>query len=184
MWNWDYWHFFYHWCYFCSAAQSHPTLLRPHGLQYPRPLCPSPSPKFAQVHMHCISDAIQPSHPLMPSSPSASIFPWVRDFSNESAVYIRWLKYWSFNFSISPSKEYSSSIIKLISSIKMYSFLKVSLLFHLFNHRPWTFKKQNMSSCIFCHRFHMMLEVNQASLVAHIVKNKPAIQETQAGNIL
>ena len=36
-----------------------------------------------------------------------------------------------------------------------------------------------MSSYIFCHRFHMMLEVNQGSLVAHLVKTLPAIQETQ-----
>ena len=58
-------------------------------------------------------DAIQPSHPLMPSFPSAPnlsllppIFPSIRDFSNESAVSIRWLKYWSFSFSISPYNEY------------------------------------------------------------------------------
>ena len=38
------------------------------------------------------------------------IFPSIRDFFNESAVYIRWPKYWSFRFSISPSKEYSGSI--------------------------------------------------------------------------
>ena len=36
-----------------------------------RPPCPSPSPEVCQVHVHCIGDAIQPSHPLMPSSPSA-----------------------------------------------------------------------------------------------------------------
>ena len=45
--------------------------LQPDGLQHARPLCPSPSPKFAQVHVHYISDAIQASHPLTPSSPSA-----------------------------------------------------------------------------------------------------------------
>ena len=45
--------------------------LQPHGLQHSRPPCPSPSPRVAQVHVHCISDAVQPSHPLMPSSPSA-----------------------------------------------------------------------------------------------------------------
>ena len=42
-----------------------------HGLQHTRPPCPSPSPRVAQVHVHCIGAAIQPSHPLMPSSPSA-----------------------------------------------------------------------------------------------------------------
>ena len=45
--------------------------LRPHGLQHTRPLCPSPSPKVCPSYVHCIGDAIQPSHPLTPSSPSA-----------------------------------------------------------------------------------------------------------------
>ena len=43
-------------------------------------------PGVCQVHVHCISDAVQPSHPLMPSSSSASIFPSIRDFSNQSSV--------------------------------------------------------------------------------------------------
>ena len=47
-------------------------------------------PKFAQVHVHCIGDAIQPSHPLMPSSPSAiSLTQHIREFFSESAVHIR-----------------------------------------------------------------------------------------------
>ena len=58
--------------------------------------------KFAQVHVHCIGDAVQPSHPLTPSSPSALSFSLIRDFSS---VRIRWPKYWSFSFS--PSSEYS-----------------------------------------------------------------------------
>ena len=67
-------------------------------------------PKFAKVHVLCMGDAIQPSHPQMPSSPSALNFPSIRDFSNRSAVRIRWPTYWSFNFSISPSNEYSQLI--------------------------------------------------------------------------
>ena len=50
---------------------SHPVMsdsLRPHGLQH---TWPHQLPKFAQVHVHCISDAIQPSHPLTPFFPSA-----------------------------------------------------------------------------------------------------------------
>ena len=42
-----------------------------HGLQHPRPPCPSPSPEFAQFHVHYIGDDVQPSHPLIPSSPSS-----------------------------------------------------------------------------------------------------------------
>ena len=51
-------------------------------------------PKFTQVHVHGIGDAIQPSHLLMPSSPSALSLSRIRDFSNESAVCIRWPKDW------------------------------------------------------------------------------------------
>ena len=67
-------------------------------------------PKFAHVHAHCIGDAIQPSHPLTPSSPLPAIFPSIRDFSNESALRIRWPNYWSFSFSFSPSNECSGLI--------------------------------------------------------------------------
>ena len=45
-------------------------------------------PEFAQVHVHCIGDTVQPSHPLIPSSPLPSIFPSISDFSNESSVHI------------------------------------------------------------------------------------------------
>ena len=67
-------------------------------------------PEFAHTHVHWIGDAICPSHPLLPPYPPASIFPSIRVFSNELALHIRWLKYWSFSFSISPSKENSGLI--------------------------------------------------------------------------
>ena len=63
-------------------------------------------PELAQTHVHRVSDAIQPSHPL--SSPSPPAFNLFRVFSNESALINRWPKYWSF--SISPSNEYSGLI--------------------------------------------------------------------------
>ena len=82
---------------------------RPHGLQHSGLPVPHQLLELAQTHVHQVSDAIQPSHPL--SSPSlASIFPSIRVFSNESALRIRWPKYWSFSFSISPSNEYSGLI--------------------------------------------------------------------------
>ena len=66
-------------------------------------------PKFTQTHVHSVSDAIQLSHPLSPLLLLPSIFP-VSVFSNESALQIRWPRYWSFSFSISPSNEYSGMI--------------------------------------------------------------------------
>ena len=67
-------------------------------------------PEFTQTHVHRVSDAIQPSHPLLSPSPPIFNLPSIRVFSNESVLHIRWPKYWSFSFSISPSNEYSGLI--------------------------------------------------------------------------
>ena len=67
-------------------------------------------PEFTQIHVHSVSDTIQPSHPLSPLL-LPSIFPSIRVFSNESDLHIRWPKHWSFSFSISPSDGYSWSIL-------------------------------------------------------------------------
>ena len=63
---------------------------------------------LAQTHVHQVGDVIQPSHPL--SLLLSSILPSIRVFSNEPVLHIRWPKYWSFSFSISPSNEYSGLI--------------------------------------------------------------------------
>ena len=68
-------------------------------------------PEFAQFALvHWVGDAIQPSHPLCPLLLLPSVFLSVRVFSNESALCIRWPKYWSFYLSISPSHENSGLI--------------------------------------------------------------------------
>ena len=67
-------------------------------------------PEFTQTHIHRVSDAIQPSHPLSSPSPSAPIPPSIRVFLNESILSMRWPKYWSFRFSISPSNEHPGLI--------------------------------------------------------------------------
>ena len=69
-------------------------------------------PEFAQSHVRWVGDDIQPSHPLPPSSAFSSIFS--RVFSNESAIHIKWTKYWNFNFSISLFNEYSVLISFMI----------------------------------------------------------------------
>ena len=61
-------------------------------------------------HVHWVNDAIQPCHPLSPLLLLPSIFPSIRVFSSESAVHIRWPKYWSFSLRIGPSNEYSGLI--------------------------------------------------------------------------
>ena len=82
----------------------------PNGLQHARPPCPSPTPGVHQTHVHRVSDAIQSSHPLSSPSPPALNLSSIRVFSNESALYIRWPKDWSFSFNISPSNEQSGLI--------------------------------------------------------------------------
>ena len=67
-------------------------------------------PEFTQTHVHRVSDAIQPSHPLSSPSLLPPNPPSIRVFSNESTLCRRWPKYWSFSFSISPSSEYSGLI--------------------------------------------------------------------------
>ena len=67
-------------------------------------------PESTQTHVHWGGDAIQPSHPLSSLLLLPSIFPSIRVFSNESTLRIRWPKYWSFSFNISPSSEHPGLI--------------------------------------------------------------------------
>ena len=92
----------------CSAAKSCLTLCDPMTCSLPVFPVHHQLLESIQTHVHWVGDAIQPSHPL--SSPSTSIFPSIRVFSNESVLPIRWPKYWGFSFSISPSNEYSGLI--------------------------------------------------------------------------
>ena len=75
--------------------------LRPHGLQHSRPPCPSPTPRV-------YSNSCPASHLVLcrPLLLLPSVFLSIRIFSSESILHIRWPKYWSFSFSISPSNEY------------------------------------------------------------------------------
>ena len=100
--------------------------LRPHELQHARPL------------YHRVGDAIQPSHPLSSLSPPAPIPPSIRVFSNESTPHMRWPKYWSFSFSIIPSKEHPGLIsfrMDWLDLLAVQGTLK-SLLQHLKLHIP------------------------------------------------
>ena len=71
---------------------------------------PITNSEFTQTHVHWVSDAIQPSHPIRPLFLLPSIFPSISNFSSDLPLRIRWPKYWSFSFSISPSNEYSGLI--------------------------------------------------------------------------
>ena len=87
------------------VAQSCLTLCNPMNCSTPGlPLHHHP-PLFTQTHVHRVGDAIQPSHPLSSPSPPAPNPSQHQIFVNESTLRMRWPKYWSFSFSIIPSKE-------------------------------------------------------------------------------
>ena len=95
---------------FSPVTQLCPTLCSPMDCSMPGLAVHHQLPEFTQSHTHRVSDAIQPSHPLLSPSPPAFNLSHIRVFSNESVLRIRWPKYWSFSVSISPSSEYSGLI--------------------------------------------------------------------------
>ena len=92
-----------------SVAQSCQTLCNPMDYSMPGFSVHHQLPELTQTHVHLVSDAIQPSHPLLPPSPAFNLSQH-RLFSKVLALRIRWPEYWSFSFSISPSNEYSGLI--------------------------------------------------------------------------
>ena len=90
------------WLLFSHSVMS--NSLQPHGLQHARLPCPAPSPRACSNSC----PLSQRCHTAISSSviPFSSCPPSIRVFSNESALPMRWPKYWSFSFSISPSNEY------------------------------------------------------------------------------
>ena len=95
---------------FSSVAQSYPTLSSPmncntRGLPVHHQLL-----GFTQTHVHWVRDAIQPSHSLSSPSPPAFNLSQHQGLLKQVLLWIRWPKYWSYSFSISPFNEYSGLI--------------------------------------------------------------------------
>ena len=92
---------------FSSVAQSCPTLCDP--MNSSMPVLPSITNSQSSPKLLCIQSVMPSSHLILchPLLLLPSIFPSIRIFSNESALHMRWPKYWSFSFSFSPSKEHS-----------------------------------------------------------------------------
>ena len=116
---------------FSLVTQSCPTLCDPMDCSTPGLPVHHQLPEFTQTHVHWALQAslsitsfqslpklmsiesVMPSNHLILCCPllfSPSIFPSIRVFSNESVLHIRWPKYWSFRFNISPSNEHSGLI--------------------------------------------------------------------------
>ena len=90
---------------FSSVAQSCPTLCNPMNRSMPGLPVHHQLPEFTQTNVHRVSDAIQPSHPRSSPSPPAPNPSQHQSLSHQSTLRMRWPKYWSFSFSIIPSKE-------------------------------------------------------------------------------
>ena len=92
------------------VAQSCPTLCDPKNRSTPGLPVHHQLLEFTQTHVHRAGDAIQPSHPLFSPSPPALNLSQHQGFSNESALRMRWPKYWSFSFNVSPYNEHPGPI--------------------------------------------------------------------------
>ena len=88
---------------FSSVTQSCPTLCNPMNRSTPGLPVHHQLPEFTQSHVHRVSDAIQPPHPLSSPFPPTPISPSIRVFSNESTLRMRWPKYWRLGFNIGHS---------------------------------------------------------------------------------
>ena len=123
----------------CSVVSNS---LWPHGLQHARLPCPSPSPEACSNSCPLSQWCHPPSHPLSPTLLLPSIFPSIMVSFNKSALRIRWLEYWSFSFSISPSNDYSGlissrtdwfdllAVQETLKSLLQHQSLKTSFLWH------------------------------------------------------
>ena len=96
---------------FSPVIQSCLTLCNPMNGSTPGLPVHHQLPESTQTHVHCVDNAIQPSHPLSSPSPHALNLSSIRVFvSAVSALHIRWPMYWSFSFNITPTDEHPGLI--------------------------------------------------------------------------
>ena len=99
-------------------------------------------PDFVQTHVHWVGNATHLSHPLHPLLLLPSIFPNIRVFPSDSASCIRWPKYWSFSFSISPSSAYLGLISFRIAWFDLFAVR--GTLRSLLQHRSSVIREHNL----------------------------------------
>ena len=164
----------------CLVSQSFPALCDPMDFSTAGFSVFHHALEFTQIHVHWLSDAIQPSNHVILCCPLLllpSICPSIRVFSNDSALCIRWPKYWSFSFSVSPSSEYSGLIFFRIDWLISFQSKGLSKVFsnttvwkHLFlshldnKHTLWTIIFQKMH-----------LEMSWWKLSAHVNVKKNSV---------
>ena len=92
--------------------------------------------EFTQTHFQRVSDAIQQLHLCCPLLLQPSIFQSIRVFSNESALCVRWPKYWSFSFNISPSNEHPGLISFRMDWLDLLTVQRSRVFFNSFLYSP------------------------------------------------
>ena len=112
-----------------SVTQSCPTLCDPMDCRMPGLPVHHQLSEITQTHIHQVGDAIHPSHLLSSLLFLPSKLPSIRVFSNESVLYIRWPKYWSFSISISSSNEYSGLISFRMDWLDLFAVQGLSRVF-------------------------------------------------------
>ena len=105
-----------------------------HGLQVTRVPCHSRSPRVCSK-LCPLSRWCHPTISFFVTYISCSVFPSIRVFSSESALWVKWSKYWSFSFSISTSNEYSGLISFRIDRFDLFAVQ--GTLKNLFQHHRW-----------------------------------------------
>ena len=186
----------------CFVTIWHLTLCYPMNSSKPGFLVLHYLLKFAQTHIHWVGDAIQSYHPLLPPSPPALSLSQPQGIYQRVSSSHQRPKYWRFNFSISPSSGYSGSISFMIDwfdllavegilkSLLQNHDLKASVLQWLlygptliYIEKPelWLHRPLSAKWCVFSLMWYLGL--SQASMVAQMVKNPPAMQETWAQSL-
>ena len=151
---------------YSSVCQSCPTLCNPMVCSTPDFPVNYHLQELAQTQVHRVSDAIQPSHPLSFPSPFAFNLSQHQGFSNELVLHIRWPKYWSFSFSISPSNEHPGLIsfrMDWLDLLAVQGTLKSLLQHHTF--------KGTVLQCSAFFIFHTYICI-------HIANSPPCTAET------
>ena len=122
-----------------SVAQSCLTLCDPMDFSMPGLPVLHHLPELAQTHVHWVSDAIQPSHPLLSLLLLPSIFPSIRVFSSESVLWIRWPKYWSFSHVIKRHLLLGRKAVTNLDSILKIRDIILLTKVHIV--KPWFFQE-------------------------------------------
>ena len=179
--------------------------LRPHEPQHSRLPCPSPTPR---VHPHpCPLTVMPPNHLILcrPLILLPSIFHSIRVFSSEPVLPIRWPKYWSFSFSISPSNEYSGLISfrmdwldllavqgtlksllqhhsskALILWCSIFFIVQLTSIHDYWKNHSFDYMDLDWQSNVSAFQYAVLVcqVCHKASLIAQLVRNQPAVQET------